>query len=616
MLKLLNLTFILGTFFFLNASTTINDFYYEKNISKKNIHEIIAKKNWKNKTNKLSFGYSLDTYWIKFNVSLDKESKYLILNEYILDYLDIYVVNNKNILKVYHNGMKQKTEKNFGEYRKSAVFLDSKKFNSYEIYINTSSSNYVIGLLPEVLSQEEFLTLKAYDNTILSIYFFILVLMLLFNLIIYYLTKLSYYKEYLVYLLCLIIVTLFTSNFFHIYFMKDGLSDIFLFLFQSLAILMIFVLLKLVKHFLIMSRTSNKVFKYTFFIVFTFFILNWYIKLLGFSPLILFFYLNLLLLVFLFMFISFFILKKIFKFDIFSFLIALIWLPLIFNLIFFLVNMNYLLVSNIIIGYITNLLFIYESIFISLLLAYYIKILERNKREVEKELYLKENTLLRVSKFASMGEMLNNIAHQWKQPLSRINSIVFKSRILLEEKKDPFLKYQLELIENETSYMSNTISGLLSYFHINKKEESFNLYALVVKQKQFLSNLEFKIKLEVCVLDKSITTNGYKNEYEQVIMTIIENAIDSLKVSSKENPKIKISIFEEDTIPVLKIENNGVQIKKEHLNRVFEPYFTTKNSNTNYGIGLYMSKMLIEESMGKSLEVRNSSYGVEFKIKG
>lgn len=215
-----------------------------------------------------------------------------------------------------------------------------------------------------------------------------------------------------------------------------------------------------------------------------------------------------------------------------------------------------------------------------------------------------------------MGEMLNNIAHQWKQPLARINSIVFKSYDLIDENKKDELKKELLLIENETSNMSNTVSSLLSFFHINKAQENFNLFDLATKQKEFIGKSNQNINFEISCKDKTISTIGYRNEYEQVLRVIIENAIDSIIDSKVQKPTIKIYISKDNNIPILSIENNGEKISENLLNKIFEPYFTTKNKNHHQGIGLYMSKMLIEESMNKKLKVQNTTFGVKFIIEG
>ena len=265
--------------------------------------------------------------------------------------------------------------------------------------------------------------------------------------------------------------------------------------------------------------------------------------------------------------------------------------------------------------YLIKFLFIYESIFISVIIAYKYNLIEKEKENLLLESKNKEIVYLRQSKLIKMGEMLNNIAHQWKQPLARINSIIFKSYHLLDENKKEDLKRELLLIENETFYMSNTISTLLNFFHIDKKKEFFNLSELANKQKKFVSQFSH-IELIINCEDEKISTNGYKNEYEQVIQVITENAIESLIEFKIENPTIIISITKENNLPLFTIENNGNFLDEEIMDKIFEPYFTTKNKDKHQGIGLYMSKMLIEESMNKKLIVLNTSFGVKFIIKG
>jgi len=600
-------------FFFENK---INKIYYLEDKSDENISKIVNHKNWKLSDNKLNFGYSSNPYWIKFKYIQKDSNSVLVLNDYIYSYIDIYVLKDKKVIKEFNSGIKNSIDKSLINFRKTSVPLDFAKNIEYEVYIKVSSIFYPLNMPIQIVDKETFNDLKAYDTSMIIFFFFVLLLMVLFNVTLYFITKIKYYVQYLIYLITLIATVFYTSSYAHIYLFKDGLTNSSIFLFQTFGLTMFYTLMILICSFLTLNKTSKNIINYSFFTLISMFFINWsLIFISNQNSILLTNFLNILSMIIVII-ISLFIIKRILKFDKLSFIITLIWLPLSLGMITFISNQIYLFTSPLVIEYLMKVLFIYETIFISLLLAYNMTTLEQEKNQTEKTLHEKEKLLIRANKLNSMGEMLNNIAHQWKQPLSRINSIVFKSYNLLEDKKSDELKKVLLSIENETSYMSNTISSLLSFFHINKKIESINLEDIAVKQKTFISNINKDIEVDIKILSKDIVVTGYKNEYEQVVNVIVENAIDSLKETSIEKPKITMLISKMNDKTLFSIENNGNCIDDNIIDKIFEPYFSTKSKEKHHGIGLYMSKMLIEESMGKILKVTNLNHGVRFTIEG
>ena len=603
-----------SVFFFENK---IKDFEYFEDKNNQTILEVINKKQWQKTKDKINFGYTQNPYWIKFEIVVNDSNSILTLNDYEYSYIDIYITKDNKVIKSYKSGVRQAVDKELLPFRKTSLTLDLDTNVKHEIYIRASSKIHPLNLPIQILKKEPFNKLVAYDTSIMIFYFFILILMFIYNIFLYIITRIKYYILYLTYLFTLVLTTFYTSGYAKIYlFNESGLNNLQVFFFKIAGLIMFCSLMILISSFLKLNKLSHKIIKYSYITLITISILNWIlIFTTGKTTLIIINFLNLLSLAIIVL-ISLFIFRRIFKFDMLSIIISCIWLPLSLGIGMFISNKIFMYTSPLVVEYIMKVLFIYETIFISLLLAYHMKFVEREKNKTEIELLKKEKLLIRANKLTSMGEMLNSIAHQWKQPLSRINSIVFKSYNLLEENKSDKLKKELLKIENETSYMSNTISSLLSFFHINKRFEAIDLFALAYKQKEFINQLNSNIEVVLNTQGKEFITYGYKNEYIQVINVLIENAIDSINESKVSNPKIILEISKKDDKIAFSIQNTGKEINKEIIEKIFEPYFTTKNKDSHHGIGLYMSKILIEESMGKALIVQNVQNGVKFTIKG
>ena len=590
---------------------------YEDVDSKKSINEILNLENW-NKTNNINFGYSKSTFWIKYNINLkDENIKYFLLSEnHKIELLNLYIVKDNQIIKQYEGGFKKTKDSELSSRKDIFPLISNQEIGSYNIYISLKSNFYPLNNNFKILSQNSVETFIYTDNFVINSCCLLLLTLFIMHTLIFKISKLSFYKYYIVYLFFVVIVVSFESGILNSIFFKSGINNIHIAIFRFFALLIVICLINLFKF--ILDLNEEKSTKYINLMMFTLFInvillnslriFDWQIIWLIYIANI-----NFILMI---LYILYILISRSIKKCFLSFLLVLIWLPLLGAIVFHLINNFYASLDQISTEHLVVFLFIYESIFISLILAYKYNLMEKEKKELILNAKDKEILYLRQSKLLKMGEMLNNIAHQWKQPLARINSIVFKSYDLIEQNKKEDLKKELFLIENETFNMSNTISSLLSFFHIDKGEEIFNLYNLAINQKNFIEKLDNLIDFKINCLDKTITTKGYKNEYEQVVRVIIENAFDSFKESNQEIKEITIEIKEKDNIAIFTIENFGKNIKEEFLDKVFEPYFTTKDRKKHQGIGLYMSKMLIEDSMNKKLKVVNTKTGVKFIIKG
>jgi len=238
-------------------------------------------------------------------------------------------------------------------------------------------------------------------------------------------------------------------------------------------------------------------------------------------------------------------------------------------------------------------------------------------KKFEQENIKQENLLIQQSKMAAMGEMLENIAHQWRQPLSVISTCT--SGIMLQKEfntlTDEILNDSLKNIMNTTSYLSNTIDDFKNFFERDKQKINFNVNDLVDKtldlvEMSFSSNdieiiKEFKDEIEI---------NNYKNELMQVLLNIINNAKDALLTNNKDLEKRKliyISLYQKDNNTVIDIMDNAGGIPKDIKEKIFEPYFTTKHQSQGTGIGLFMTQEIVKKHMEGEILVKNESFKVE-----
>jgi signal transduction histidine kinase len=216
-----------------------------------------------------------------------------------------------------------------------------------------------------------------------------------------------------------------------------------------------------------------------------------------------------------------------------------------------------------------------------------------------------------------MGEMINNIAHQWRQPLNNVGLIVqnllfsFESGNLTQEEMRAEVAMTMETIQ----FMSRTIDDFRNFFRQDKEKRHFAFTDILNKTIDFVSagfrNSSIAVTLEII---DHISTLGYPNEYSQVVLNILNNAKDALTERSVHEPFIHVRLLNEKGRAVVTVRDNGGGIAEDILPRIFDPYFSTKEPGKGTGIGLYMSKVIIEQNMGGSLSAHNVDDGVEFRI--
>jgi len=246
------------------------------------------------------------------------------------------------------------------------------------------------------------------------------------------------------------------------------------------------------------------------------------------------------------------------------------------------------------------------------------------KEETEKNKDIQEQ-LFRKEKLASMGEMIGNIAHQWRQPLSVISTGATGMKMQKEFGilTDKQLSETCDIINNNAQYLSKTIDDFRDFIKGDRKKERFNLADDI---DSFFNLVEGSIKTHriniVLNLQKDIVINGYKNELIQCLINIFNNAKDILKELDEDNRHIFISTLKNNSSVVIKIRDSGGGIPEDILPKIFDPYFTTKHQSQGTGLGLHMTYDLIVDGMGGSINASNVNYeyngkeytGAEFTI--
>ena len=228
-----------------------------------------------------------------------------------------------------------------------------------------------------------------------------------------------------------------------------------------------------------------------------------------------------------------------------------------------------------------------------------------------------ERLMMQQSRMSAMGEMIGAIAHQWRQPLNALGLMIQDADMSYrcnEMDTEYFASFKQKSME-QISFMSKTIDDFRDFFKIDKEIKSFPVISKInevisLLKPQFASS-DIQITLEQ---NCDCSVSGYPNEFMQVILNILNNAKDAIIQTKKEGGLIKITTRCRTNACVTTIEDNGGGIEKQVIEKIFDPYFTTKAPDKGTGIGLYMAKTIIEKHMDGAINVTNTENGALFTI--
>ena len=227
----------------------------------------------------------------------------------------------------------------------------------------------------------------------------------------------------------------------------------------------------------------------------------------------------------------------------------------------------------------------------------------------------KEGIILQQSKMASLGEMIGNIAHQWRQPLSYISTAASGMKVKKEFghlSDEEFMKL-VDGITDTTMFLSQTIDDFRDYIKGDTVKKEFHIKDCISKVLSLMEgsfNNNF-IKYETKIDD--ITINGFENQLNQVLLNLLSNSKDALKEISQENRKIFINCYKKNDKLIVEVIDSGGGIKEDVLEKVFEPYFTTKHQSQGTGLGLYMTHDIVKKSMKGDIQIQNIHFQEYYK---
>ena len=232
------------------------------------------------------------------------------------------------------------------------------------------------------------------------------------------------------------------------------------------------------------------------------------------------------------------------------------------------------------------------------------------KEEVEKNLEIQEK-LFKSEKMAAMGEMIGNIAHQWRQPLSAISTGATGMKMQKEYGllKDDTFNYTCDSINENAQYLSKTIDDFRNFIKGDKTKQIFNLSSNINTLLQLVDSSIKSNNISIILdLDDTLKVNGYSHELLQCLINIINNSKDALLESTSTNKLIFITTLQKENEIIIKIRDNAGGIPNDVLPKIFEPYFTTKHKSQGTGLGLHITYNLVVDGMNGTIDAKNTTY--------
>ncbi len=599
---------LLFIFFLTNAfSFTI----YEDTTNSLLPQEIINQKNIFLSTDKNSLGYTKNTLWLKFDLENKSDveiDKYILFTFPLLNTIDMYYLDNKKLIQESTGSNIETKEKEFN-YIQPIFKIKLKAQEEKIIYIKIISSSHS-NFSHFIFDDKDLLIehLVTYQSLKVFIFGMILILLLLMVLLIMFnrdITNILYFI-----LLSLTLMTqLFMSGYAQYIYSFDNNSLYSELLLNLLIITIFFFLIQILQIKKNIPQLIN-IF-YLFIAIFFFFFLfeNFNINQIDtvkteiIIPMAMFFIL---------LTITYSIFKKI-QFSLF----------LLVGWSFYLAGGFILNAQNI--GDINiNHSFLYwqigsllEAIVFFTMLIYRVKLLNDKKIENEKKLILNEKMIQRQAKFATIGETLSSIEHQWRAPLSKISSNVVNLQGHLEFKGLPskeHLELSLNNINNTLQYMTNLVDEFKNFYMKDKERVEFDckesLYSALNLLDHNIKKYNIKITQNIEPSNKIV---GYPNEFTQVILNIISNAVDILVQREIGNPKIDIKIYMKDENIILSIMDNAGGVDEGNISKLFDKFYSNKQQ-VSTGLGLYLAKDIIENRMDGKINVYNTDNGLKFLL--
>ena len=259
----------------------------------------------------------------------------------------------------------------------------------------------------------------------------------------------------------------------------------------------------------------------------------------------------------------------------------------------------------------TNIYLMAAALLVSILLSLYLSsFVNKMLKKYEAQLKESNDKLIFQSRQALIGELFSMIAHQWRQPINKIASILALLRFKTAERSLDYkeLDEKYREIEDSIEFMSDTIDDFRTFYQPKEHAESADLKLLIEKAIDFVGGAIRKKDIHIVKKLENTNCHIYANEFLQVIINLIKNATDAVD----ERGKIVITLHSNDSKAIIAVEDNGAGIPQEQITKIFDPYYSTKKDSM--GLGLYMSRMIVEKHLGGKIGVERLEHGICFRI--
>ncbi len=244
------------------------------------------------------------------------------------------------------------------------------------------------------------------------------------------------------------------------------------------------------------------------------------------------------------------------------------------------------------------------------------KLQDEVNKAVEKN-RTQEKILMQQAKMAEIGSMVESIAHQWRQPLNILGLSMTKLNLNLElgiNAQDT--EKTIEIVEQQIQYMSQTIDDFRNFFKQDRVQTKVNINNIVGEIETLLGPLLANKNIEfIREIDPEVTVLVYSNELKQVLINIVNNGREAIEHSKEQEKKIIVSCINDNDHCTISIEDTGGGVPLHIIDKIFDPYFTTKFKSQGTGIGLYMAKMIVEKHFLGKLSVYNTAKGACFELR-
>ena len=244
---------------------------------------------------------------------------------------------------------------------------------------------------------------------------------------------------------------------------------------------------------------------------------------------------------------------------------------------------------------------------------------QRLQDEIEKAVEknrTQEKILMQQAKMAEIGSMVESIAHQWRQPLNILGLSMTKLSLSCSFGRMEDMEKTIEIVEQQIQYMSQTIDDFRNFFKHDRVQSMVNINHIVGEVETLLGPLLASKKITLIRdIDPDITVLVYPNELKQVLINLVNNAREAIEQSKNTEKEIHISCENNSRFCTISIEDSGGGVPLHVMDKIFDPYFTTKFESQGTGIGLYMAKMIVEKHFLGKLSVHNTAKGACFEIR-